>query len=101
RLRRLDEATDAAEEQRPGAALPAPKDAAASDSPPPRRAKRREYPRQYLRWLRPVRSAIAAVFFLALIRAGLEMVEPLFMRFIVDRVLLNKTLDAAARFGRL
>jgi ATP-binding cassette subfamily B protein/subfamily B ATP-binding cassette protein MsbA len=29
------------------------------------------------------------------------MIEPLFMRFIVDRVLLNPTLDNAARFSRL
>ncbi len=29
------------------------------------------------------------------------MIEPLFMRFIVDRVLLNKALDAAARIARL
>jgi ATP-binding cassette subfamily B protein/subfamily B ATP-binding cassette protein MsbA len=31
----------------------------------------------------------------------MEMIEPLFMRFIVDRVLLNATLDTAARLGRL
>ena len=33
----------------------------------------------------------------ALVAAGLQMVEPLFMRFIVDRVLLNQALDRAAR----
>ena len=37
----------------------------------------------------------------ALVAAGLEMVEPLFMRFIVDRVLLNTKLDALARLSRL
>ena len=37
----------------------------------------------------------ARVFVLALLAAGLEMIEPLFMRFIIDRVLLNTELDAA------
>jgi ATP-binding cassette, subfamily B, bacterial len=64
-------------------------------------AKRRQYVREYLRWLRPHRYAVGAVFVLALFRAGLEMVEPLFMRFIVDRVLLNTALDTASRFARL
>jgi ATP-binding cassette subfamily B protein len=65
------------------------------------RGKRREYLREYLRWLRPLRLAIGAVFLLALIRAGLEMIEPLFMRFIVDRVLLNAALTTAERLARL
>jgi ATP-binding cassette, subfamily B, bacterial len=63
--------------------------------------KRRDYLRDYLRWLWPHRYAIAFVFLLALIGAGLQMVEPLFMRFIIDRVLLNTDLDRAARFSRL
>ena len=50
--------------------------------------------RDYLRWLWPHRYAVAVVFLLALVRAGLEMIEPLFMRFIIDRVLLNTALDA-------
>src|SRR5918992_1619445 len=53
------------------------------------RGSRRQYVREYLRWMRPLRSAVAVVFVLALLRAGLEMVEPLFMRYIVDRVLLG------------
>ena len=63
--------------------------------------KRREYLREYLRWLRPHRFAVGALFVLALIGAGLQMVEPLFMRFIVDRVLLANGLDRATRFARL
>jgi ATP-binding cassette subfamily B protein/subfamily B ATP-binding cassette protein MsbA len=63
--------------------------------------KRREYIREYLRWLWPHRFQLAAVFLLALIVAGMEMIEPLFMRFIIDRVLLNASLDAAARLSRL
>ncbi len=65
------------------------------------RGKQREYLREYLRWLKPLRVAVGAVLLLALIRAGLEMIEPLFMRFIVDHVLLNGTLTTAARLTRL
>ncbi len=66
-----------------------------------RKAKRREYLRDYLRWLRPHRYAIAAVFLIALIGAGLEMIEPLFMRYIIDRVLLNSALDKVTRLSYL
>jgi ATP-binding cassette subfamily B protein len=73
----------------------------AAEDPAAKRARRRQYMREYLRWLWPYRYAAGALFTLALVSAGLEMVEPLFMRFIVDRVLLNRSLDAAARFTRL
>ncbi|HMJ60061.1 MAG TPA: ABC transporter ATP-binding protein, partial [Gemmatimonadales bacterium] len=63
--------------------------------------KRRGYVRDYLRWLRPYRYAIAALFGFALIAAGLEMIEPLFMRYIIDRVLLNTGLDSASRLIKL
>ena len=63
--------------------------------------RRREYLRDYLRWLWPHRFQLASVFLLALLVAGMEMIEPLFMRFIVDRVLLNSELDRAARLSRL
>src|SRR5438094_4764550 len=66
-----------------------------------KRSNRRKYVRDYLHWLRPHRYAVGAVFLLALIAGALQMVEPLFMRFIIDRVLLNKGLDAAARLHRL
>ena len=49
-----------------------------------------------LKWLWPQRLAVAAVAVLALLTAGLEMAEPLFMRFIVDRVLLNTGIAHAA-----
>jgi len=84
--RRLDEPTES-----PGTP---PKESA------PRR-KPREYLREYARWLWPHRYAVAAFFALAVIAAGLEMIEPLFMRFIIDRVLLNASLDSAARLARL
>jgi ATP-binding cassette subfamily B protein/subfamily B ATP-binding cassette protein MsbA len=65
------------------------------------RGRRREYLRDYVRWLKPHGAAVAALFLVALVGAGLEMVEPLFMRFIIDRVLLNEALDAASRLARL
>jgi ATP-binding cassette subfamily B protein/subfamily B ATP-binding cassette protein MsbA len=63
--------------------------------------KRREYLREYVRWLRPHRGAVAVVFGLALVTAGLQMIEPLFMRYIIDRVLLDTGLDGTARLSRL
>ncbi len=97
--RRLDDLHDAATNGEPpdDAAKPAGEPTAAKRG---RRGKRREYLREYLRWLWPHRYAVAAVFALALVVAGLEMVEPLFMRFIVDRVLLTD-LDTASRLARL
>jgi len=62
---------------------------------------RREYLGDYLRWLWPQRYAIGAIFALALASAGLEMIEPLFMRFITDRVLLTDELDASSRWRLL
>ncbi len=76
-------------------------DASSGESRRPARGKRREYLRDYLRWLWPHRYAVGAVFVLALVSAGLEMIEPLFMRFIVDRVLLNPALDQPSRLSRL
>ena len=54
-----------------------------------------------MRWLRPYRYALAGVFALALLVAGLEMIEPLFMRHIIDRILLNAGLDPTSRLLRL
>ncbi|MEO6222989.1 MAG: hypothetical protein ABIP90_07045, partial [Vicinamibacterales bacterium] len=66
-----------------------------------KKLKRREHLRGYLRWLRPFGFSVAFVFGLAMVTAGLQMVEPLFMRFIIDGVLLNTTLNDAARLTRL
>jgi len=66
-----------------------------------RKARRRRYLREYFSWLKPHRMAVAAFILLALARAGLEMVEPLFMRYIVDKVLLNQALDQAKRLSML
>jgi ATP-binding cassette subfamily B protein/subfamily B ATP-binding cassette protein MsbA len=63
--------------------------------------RRREYMRDYMGWLWPHRYSITVLFMLALVTAGLQMIEPLFMRFIVDRVLLNDTFDGQARMRSL
>jgi ATP-binding cassette subfamily B protein/subfamily B ATP-binding cassette protein MsbA len=98
KLRRLDKHAEAGQgDQRPGG--PATNGAV---TPKGRRAgKRREYLREYLGWLWPHRYAVGALFLLGLLVAGLEMMEPLFMRFIIDRVLLNTGLDPASRLTRL
>src|SRR5687768_8210879 len=83
RLRRLDETVQKTNTES------SPPETAARVMPP----KRREYVREYLRWLAPHRLGIGVVLFLALLVAGLEMIEPLFMRFIIDRVLLNQELS--------
>jgi ATP-binding cassette subfamily B protein len=67
----------------------------------PRAGVRGEYARDYVRWLHPHRRAVIVVFALALTAAGLELLEPLFPRFIIDRVLLSQTLDRANRLARL
>ena len=68
---------------------------------PDARRKRREYLREYVRWLKPHRRAVGVLFLLALVAAGLQMAEPLFLRFIMDRVLLNTHLDPAHRLHLL
>ena len=99
---RLDDADDAGEEQKKhDDSAKADGDATKSDSKRERKARRRAYVREYMRWLWPHRYAVGALFALALLAAGLEMVEPLFMRFIIDRVLLNSGLEASARVPRL
>ena len=99
--KRLDEKTEALSDQR--LLTPAPADAmdakaTGKKTPKPiRSAKRREYLREYIRWLWPYRFAVGSVFLLAALVAGIQMVEPLFMRYIIDKVLLNKELDTQGR----
>ena len=80
-------------------------DATSEDGGPPPAAgqpgARRAYLRDYLGWLKPHRKELAAVFLVALVVAGLQMIEPLFIRHIVDRVILNRDLDLQARLTRL
>src|SRR5688572_20776900 len=101
KARRLDEAAEAEKNGKPREDDAETDEAAGAESKPEGRGKRREYLREYLRWLWPHRWAVATVFFLALLAAGLQMVEPLFMRFIIDQVLLNTELDTAERLPLL
>jgi ATP-binding cassette subfamily B protein len=71
------------------------------DAEPSRKSKRRQHVREYLQSLKPHRVAVVTVFVLALLVAGLQMVEPLFMRFMIDKVLLNSSLTQADRLLRL
>jgi ATP-binding cassette subfamily B protein/subfamily B ATP-binding cassette protein MsbA len=80
---------------------PSPRDGSEPEAPRPDAGKRREYLRDYLAWLKPHRSGVVALFLLALLAAGLDMIEPLFLRFIVDRVLLNAEVDVAAKLVQL
>jgi ATP-binding cassette, subfamily B, bacterial len=84
--RKLDEQTEAGSSAKP------PQEKKPTGSP-----KRSEYLREYLRWLWPHRVAFFVVVVLSLCVAGLEMIQPLFMRFIVDRVILVPDLAAATR----
>src|SRR6185436_18535022 len=91
RQQRLDDSDEAGHQAHNGPAKPAaPK--STPESKRERRAKRRTYVREYLRWLKPHRYAVGVLFILALLTAGLQLLEPLFMRFIIDKVLLNSGL---------
>ena len=95
--RRLDDSTETSEEKKQS-------DGSEKDNGEPSqesKRKRREYLRDYVRWLWPHRYAVAGLFVLALLAAALELIEPLFMRFIVDRVLLNNQLDSVSRLSHL
>ena len=100
--RRLDEVAEAEKDGTPpDSSAQADGEAQALERQRLRRGKRREYLREYFGWLWPHRYAVAVVFVLALIGAGLNMIEPLFMRFIIDHVLLASELDQAERLTRL
>jgi ATP-binding cassette subfamily B protein len=51
--------------------------------------------RGYLRWLRPHRLAIAVLVCISLSAAALQLTQPLFLRFIIDQLLLHPKLHAA------
>src|SRR5262245_11274926 len=94
---RLDDRENEGEEKKPAEDSGEAGEDAAEQTPAKRKGKRREYLREYVRWLWPYRFAVAVLFVLALFTAALEMVEPLFMRFIIDRVLLNTSFDSSQR----
>jgi ATP-binding cassette subfamily B protein/subfamily B ATP-binding cassette protein MsbA len=100
--RRLDDPADAGQ-TRKGPDDPTDTGQSAPGAEPngDRRDKRRQYLRAYLRCLWPHRYAVGWIFLLALVVAGLEMIEPLFIRFIINQVLLNTALDTASRLTHL
>jgi ATP-binding cassette subfamily B protein/subfamily B ATP-binding cassette protein MsbA len=60
-----------------------------ADKPQPAAAEeRRRYLANYARWLRPYAGGVAILLLLALVEAGLDMLPPLFLRHVVDHVLL-------------
>ncbi|MFT3879420.1 MAG: ABC transporter ATP-binding protein [Gemmatales bacterium] len=99
--KRLDEATEADKSKKPEEVAPPDSGVTTEEAKKNRKGKRREYLREYFRWLWPHRYAVAALFVFALLVAGMEMLEPLFMKFIIDKVLLNEGLDTASRLARL
>jgi ATP-binding cassette subfamily B protein/subfamily B ATP-binding cassette protein MsbA len=88
REHRLDEPAETASRETPKRAQPGS-------------GQRHNYFRDYLDWLWPHGYAIGTVFFLAALGAGLQMTQPLLMRFVIDRVLLVPELDTATRLARL
>jgi ATP-binding cassette subfamily B protein/subfamily B ATP-binding cassette protein MsbA len=68
---------------------------------PATKAERRRYLVQYVKWLRPHVGALAFLLLLATVTAGLEMLPPLFLRYVVDRVLLVRDVSAGQRTGEL
>jgi ATP-binding cassette subfamily B protein/subfamily B ATP-binding cassette protein MsbA len=98
--KRLDAKTEALSDRKLLTAEPqttAPGDAAGKAPKTVRSAKRKEYLREYVRWLWPHRFQVGAVFLFAAFVAGLQMIEPLFMRYIIDKVLLNQAMDTPSR----
>jgi ATP-binding cassette subfamily B protein len=66
-----------------------------------RRQRRRGYLRDYRRWLWPHRRGLIWVFALGLVVAGLQTSEPLFLRHIIDSVLLAPGLEGGVRLLHL
>ena len=99
--RRLDDPAEVDQGAKPDAPVRTDENAPTAEPEAPGRSTRREYTRAYLRFLWPHRYGVGTIFLFALVGAGLEMIEPLFMRFIVDRVLLNTALDTTSRLTYL
>ncbi len=63
--------------------------------------ERRRYLRLYARWLWPYRRSIGLLAIFSLAAAALEMISPLFMRFIVDHILLVTDMAQSERLHKL
>jgi ATP-binding cassette, subfamily B, bacterial len=66
-----------------------------------KKQRRRRYLRLYLGELRPYWGSVSLLIFLSLVIAGLDLVQPLFYREIVDGILLQLELDSASKFRQL
>jgi ATP-binding cassette subfamily B protein/subfamily B ATP-binding cassette protein MsbA len=64
---------------------------------PPAKEARRRYLANYVQWLRPFAGAAAVLLILAMLEAGLDMLPPLFMRHVVDRILLVQDFATSKR----
>ncbi|TWT73774.1 putative multidrug export ATP-binding/permease protein [Posidoniimonas polymericola] len=65
------------------------------------KSERRKYLRMYLRWLGPYRGTVIAIGALALTIAVLDMMQPLFLRYIIDNVIGGDGPSSAERLMRL
>lgn len=97
---RFSEFRQAYRERRTGelAAADRPKGAERRKSAP---GERKRYLRLYLEWLLPYRNTAAMLLVLALTVAALDMAQPLFMRHIIDNILLKEGLTTAERLTSL
>jgi ATP-binding cassette subfamily B protein len=76
--------------------------AGAADKPEPAaREQRRQYLANYAGWLRPYAAGVAVLLLLALVEAGLDMLPPLFLRHVVDRILLVPGVPVEGRLHSL
>ena len=66
-----------------------------------RKQKRRGYLRAYIRELWPHKNKVVILIAMSLVIAGLDMVQPLFFRYIVDDILLNESLGTTAKLVAL
>jgi ATP-binding cassette subfamily B protein/subfamily B ATP-binding cassette protein MsbA len=96
--RRLDDEEDSPAKPNK---TPGEKNHAAPGKKAEKKARRSFFIREYGRWLWPHRYAVGVLFALALAAAGLELIEPLFMRYIVDHILLKTAMTAAQRLHLL
>lgn len=63
--------------------------------------ERRRYLWDYIAWLSPYRGMAITLLLMALVVAAMDMAQPLFMRYIIDQVLLSDDLSEAARIRLL
>lgn len=60
-----------------------------------------QYLRAYYRYLRPYRRSVLVLVVLSLVIAALDMVQPLFIRYIVDKILLNDAISKSDSYSLL